>query len=271
MNLQQLDQQYFATMRWETRIPGLIREETEHVVRYTSPHKSQRYILAIRWPLTAPILEIVKSEVAAAREHGVHSLTWRIHSNDGIDGLESALIENGLVLDERGTQHFVEPSILLLALAKFTQIGDLSTREYTRPEELDNYLPIWEEAFPGQEHQRYLDDYKLLIRDNVLGVRFFAAHLGQSAISSGYMFHNPGDPMALLCGGATRTSARGRGGYLALVAVRAKAARDAGVETLCVDASEFSAPILRRLGFVPNHEVLFFETGTRRTSESNDH
>ena len=59
----------------------------------------------------------------------------------------------------------------------------------------------------------------------------------------------PGTDFAGLWGGSTLTPWRGRGIYRALVAVRARLAVRRGVRYLQVDASDDSAPILRRLGF----------------------
>jgi GNAT superfamily N-acetyltransferase len=54
---------------------------------------------------------------------------------------------------------------------------------------------------------------------------------------------------ARLLGGSTRPQWRGRGIYRALVAARAQRAAARGIKYLQVDASDDSAPILRRLGF----------------------
>ena len=59
----------------------------------------------------------------------------------------------------------------------------------------------------------------------------------------------PAGSFARLLGGSTLPQWRGRGIYRALVAVRARCAAARGVKYLQVDASDDSAPILRRLGF----------------------
>lgn len=55
----------------------------------------------------------------------------------------------------------------------------------------------------------------------------------------------------MLHGGATLPAWPGRGIHRALVAIRARRALARGHEFLAVDASESSAPILRRLGLTP--------------------
>jgi GNAT superfamily N-acetyltransferase len=68
-------------------------------------------------------------------------------------------------------------------------------------------------------------------------------------VSAAWLVFYPGTEFAGLWGGSTLAAWRGRGIYRALVAVRAQRAVARGVRYLEVDASDNSAPILRRLGF----------------------
>jgi GNAT superfamily N-acetyltransferase len=69
-------------------------------------------------------------------------------------------------------------------------------------------------------------------------------------VSAGWLTLTPGSEFAGLWGGSTLAAWRGRGIYRALVAARARLAREHGVRYLQVDASDDSRPILERLGFV---------------------
>ncbi|WP_216893031.1 GNAT family N-acetyltransferase [Nocardia alni] len=68
-------------------------------------------------------------------------------------------------------------------------------------------------------------------------------------VSAGWLVFREGTDFACLWGGSTLSQWRGRGIYRALVATRAALAIARGVRFLQVDASDDSAPILRRLGF----------------------
>jgi hypothetical protein len=68
-------------------------------------------------------------------------------------------------------------------------------------------------------------------------------------VCAAWLVHRPGTRFAGLWGGSTLPAWRGRGIYRSLVAARAGLAAARGVEYLQVDASDDSAPILRRLGF----------------------
>jgi GNAT superfamily N-acetyltransferase len=68
-------------------------------------------------------------------------------------------------------------------------------------------------------------------------------------VSAAWLVFYPGTEFAALWGGSTLAAWRGRGIYRALVAARARHATERGVRYLQVDASDDSAPILRRQGF----------------------
>lgn len=70
-------------------------------------------------------------------------------------------------------------------------------------------------------------------------------------VSAAWLVFVRGSDFAGLWGGSTRGAWRGRGIYRALVAVRAQRALARGIEYLQADASDDSAPILKRLGFHP--------------------
>jgi GNAT superfamily N-acetyltransferase len=83
------------------------------------------------------------------------------------------------------------------------------------------------------------------------GMTFFAVtdDAAGQVVSAAWIIFHPGTDFAYLAGGSTLEAWRGRGIYRALVAVRAQRAVARGARYVMVDASDDSAPILRRLGF----------------------
>jgi GNAT superfamily N-acetyltransferase len=79
-----------------------------------------------------------------------------------------------------------------------------------------------------------------------------AAEAEGTVVSAAWLVIRPGSEFGGLWGGSTLAAWRKRGIYRALLARRAGIAADRGIRYLQVDASDDSAPILRRLGF---HEV----------------
>ncbi|GAA3007793.1 GNAT family N-acetyltransferase [Streptomyces fulvorobeus] len=82
--------------------------------------------------------------------------------------------------------------------------------------------------------------------DSFVGV---VAMAGDEPVSSARMELCPGTGFAGLWGGGTVAPWRGKGIYRALIAHRARIAAGRGYRHLMVDATDQSAPILRRLGF----------------------
>ena len=80
-------------------------------------------------------------------------------------------------------------------------------------------------------------------------IAVFAAEAGGKVVSAAWLVFRAGTDFAGLWGGSTLREWRGRGIYRALVATRARLAEARGFRYLHVDASDDSAPILRRLGF----------------------
>jgi GNAT superfamily N-acetyltransferase len=80
-------------------------------------------------------------------------------------------------------------------------------------------------------------------------IRIYAAVAGDRPVSVGWVRHKAGETFGGLWGGSTLPEWRGKGIYSALVAVRARAARQQGCRWLTVDCSPMSLPILERRGF----------------------
>jgi hypothetical protein len=252
---------YDHTMRRHTTVPGKVREELRHTVRYTDRHGSLRYVL---WhdfqDLTAAQMEaLVDAEIADARLHA-SALCWRIHETDNPAWeLERMLLEKGFKPDADVVQHFITPQALLARLQHAQLPNGIEIRELVTPRELSDLQGVWDDVWPDASNARYVTDNQNVMESGERGFRYFAAFDGPLAVSSGSIVHIPGNPFALLVSGATRRSYAKRGIYHAMVAARAQTALAAGVETLAVDASSESAPVLAKLGFAPQVRVKFVE------------
>ncbi len=249
---------YNETMRRNTRVPGMVREQTPYTVRYTNPHGSLRYVLWHDFPI-ALTEQIVAEEIADAKVHA-GALCWRVHADDSpCNALVASLLAAGFERDADATQHFISPDALVANTAQIVCPEGFEIRELVSPYELEDYIGVWDDVWPGMPNARYVNDYQLLMESGERGPRFWAAYEGGLAVASAYIIHPTGNAMALLCAGVTRRSYQRRGLYHALVRARAQAATAAGVTTLCVDASSESAPVLQKLGFAPQVSVQFFE------------
>jgi hypothetical protein len=115
-------------------------------------------------------------------------------------------------------------------------------------------------VWPDAPNSRYVNDYRALIERNEPGILFYAGFaVNDEPVTSGYMFHHPGDAFALLCGGTTKAAWRRQHAYTRMLAIRAHAALERGASYLAVEASPESKPILARLGFTALSTLAFYE------------
>jgi GNAT superfamily N-acetyltransferase len=115
----------------------------------------------------------------------------------------------------------------------------------TDTETADMFVQVHNEVFGG-DHAAV--GRKLLAdTENQLG---FVVVADGEPVSGARVEFSHGTDFASLWGGGTRPEWRGRGLFKALVAHRAKLAKEKGFRYLQVDASDDSSPILQRLGFV---------------------
>ena len=125
----------------------------------------------------------------------------------------------------------------------------VSARRVASVDELVTARRIQHEAFGGSaevaDYERAEADFAT---EGEVGSTFLAFADGEP-IAAGYASYTPLG--FILFGGATLPSARGRGGYRALVAARAREAAERGTPVLVTHAGQMSRPILERLGFTP--------------------
>ena len=251
---------YDDTMRRNVHIAGCVREITPLVTRCTTTTGSQRYLM---WHdfRESDLAASVDVEIAAVRGHA-KVLMWKLYAHDSAhDELREELIARGS--NETGPYTLMATPVqaMLNALAasqKDTSIN-LAVSELLTAKDLDAYQTIWDDVWPDAPNSRYVDDYRALIEKHEPGIVFFAGFDGDNPVTSGYMFHAPSAPFALLCGGTTKAAWRHQHAYTRMLEARAQAALQRGAKYLAVEASAESKPILERLGFMPLSTLAFYE------------
>jgi hypothetical protein len=258
LNSPQLLALYDDTMRRNAKPAGLARETSPFAARYTAPSGSLRFILWHHFDESC-LDEAVDAEIAAARGHA-DALMWKVYAHDTpAKALEEKLTARKFKPEEPSALLIASVAAICDALgSKRDGANTLKVRELDTAASLDAYLEIWNAVWPDSPNERYVNDYRALVAERDPGVAFFAGFSGnEEPVTSGYMFHHPNDPIALLCGGATKAHARGRGAYAQMLVARAYAARARGASHLAVEASP--DPILKRLGFVELSRLMFYE------------
>ncbi|MFJ9536040.1 GNAT family N-acetyltransferase [Streptomyces sp. NPDC101225] len=170
---------------------------------------------------------------------------WKLYGHDRPEDLGRRLRAAGFVPEPEET--------LMVAEVAALDLG-------AEPPEGIRLAPVTDAAGVGlvaQAHEKAFGTDGSRLRERLLArltqapdtVLATVALAGDLPVSAARLELVPGTRFAGLWGGGTVEPWRGRGIYRALVAHRARAARDRGYRYLQVDASDLSRPILERLGF----------------------
>lgn len=174
------------------------------------------------------------------------AVEWKTRGHDHPADLTERLRAAGFVPEERET--------VVVGLAE-----EMAVRQPVAPEgvvvrrvtaDLDMHrIAAMESAVWGEDWSWLADDLIGRIDAAPDEIAVYVAEAGGEVVSAAWLVFRAGTEFASLWGGSTLSEWRGRGIYRALVATRAALATARGVRFLHVDASDDSAPILRRLGF----------------------
>jgi GNAT superfamily N-acetyltransferase len=126
---------------------------------------------------------------------------------------------------------------------------DVGIRIVHAPKDLNLIAELESEVW-GENFGWIAKDLHSKITADPGNVVILVAEAGGRVVSAAWLVFTDGTDFAGLWGGSTLVQWRGQGIYRALVARRVQIARDRGVKYLQVDASDKSAPILARLGFI---------------------
>jgi GNAT superfamily N-acetyltransferase len=195
-------------------------------------------------------VDAVEAAVAEIREllraRGRGGAEWELGDSCTPPDLVEQLAGLGILPDEN------EPVSIGMVLAEGSALEvpeGVSARRVASVEELVAARRIQDEAFGGNADEVDFEQAEAdFASEGVVGSTFLA-FAGGEPIAAGYASYTPLG--LLLFGGATIPSARGRGGYRALVVARAREAADRGTPVLVTHAGQMSRPILERLGFTP--------------------
>ena len=172
-------------------------------------------------------------------------LEWKLFGHDRPGDLAGRLRNAGFAPEARETLVVFD---LANPLEQAPPLG-ISIRRVADRAGLADVVAVGTRAF-GEDHSAMNDEFLARIEHGT--VLFYAAYAATGEpVCAARLEVPPSGEFAGLFGGGTVPEHRGRGLYRALVAVRAREARERGYRYLTVDARDTSLPILRRLGFVP--------------------
>ncbi|WP_129266420.1 GNAT family N-acetyltransferase [Streptomyces sp. M3] len=226
--------------------PGVRVERESDVVRQVGSADDWNGVV---W--TAPDLDAVRAEaaIAAQVEHytglGHAEFEWKVYSHDRPADLGGRLLAAGFAAEPPETL-FVAPAAGLTAGAELPE--GVRLRNVTDAAGVELMVRAHELAF-GADGSRLRHQALARLADAPETFVAVVALADGEPVSGARMELHPGTGFAGLWGGGTAAGWRGRGVYRALIAHRARIAAERGYRFLQVDATDQSAPILRRLGF----------------------
>ncbi|MFG1619420.1 GNAT family N-acetyltransferase [Nonomuraea wenchangensis] len=187
-------------------------------------------------------LIIRQRDYFAARGEAVE---WKTRGHDQPADLTERLRAAGFVPEEQET--------VLIGLAKDMTVapalpGGVTLRQVTDDGDMRR-IAAMESVVWGQDWSWLGDDLIARVSAAPDQIAVMVAEADGEVVSAAWLVFREGTEFAGLWGGSTLPAWRGRGIYRALVAARAELAVARDVRFLHVDASDDSAPILRRLGF----------------------
>lgn len=178
----------------------------------------------------------------AARGEAVE---WKTRAHDTPADLPRRLGAAGFVPEERET--------VLVGRAAESAAGapvlpdGVTVRRVTADQDMRRIAAMESQVW-GQDWSWLADDLIGRVASAPDEIAVYVAEAEGEVVCAAWLVFRTGTEFASLWGGSTLAEWRGRGIYRALVTVRAALAVSRGVTYLHVDASDDSAPILRRLG-----------------------
>lgn len=251
MNKDKLLAIYDQQLRFESCDPLSERQaippDAPFVVRHVPLDTHARWGWVIWSQLTeANADQLIAEQVDFFVERG-KNFEWKRYGHDEPPDLDERLLRHGFNREERESVMVLDlEDPRSLASEGFPGIEVCQIRDLA---DLDRIIQV-EDAVWHESHAWIAEElgYELTQPDEPL-LMYLAYSEGIPASAAWIRFHK-GTQFAALFGGSTLPEYRKRGLYTALLAVRARAARERGYRFLSVDASEMSRPILEKHGFV---------------------
>ena len=229
--------------RIDFEFPGTVREKTEGVIRDLMTLENRGFIAYSNLDETT-VDAAIEEQLAYFQAREI-PFEWKVYDHDKPEDLRQRLQARGFVMED-------PEALVVLDLQEAPDVywtSDISCVERVTDLEGVRGVRQLEEDVWGDDHawieKRLAHDLQTM--PDLLSV--FAVRADGRIVSAAWMYYHPPSRFASLWGGSTLPDYRKRGYYTALLAARAREARDRGFRFLTVDASPMSRPILEKLGF----------------------
>jgi GNAT superfamily N-acetyltransferase len=233
--------------RRNAHFPDNERKETAHTLCFLDTQGGLGFVLysQLGGLTDAAIDRVIDEEIAWFRERNA-DFEWKVYSHDMPPDLRDRLAAHGFEVGNAET--------LLIRDMEHApaRLFDLRGHDVIRLMDtalVDDVMAVEKEVWGGEKAglaQR--------LRRELVGapeyLSVFLARVDGVPVGAAWMTYTPESDFASLWGGSVLENYRGRGVYGALLAARAREARERGRRFLMIDAGPMSRPIVESMGFI---------------------
>lgn len=235
---------YDAEQRVAQVYPHVERSESMGVLRSYVPAEKRGFI-AYSHLRESGVDRVIQDQVNYFKQKQA-GFEWKVYDHDTPANLKERLSDAGFVPEEAEALMVME---IDSAPEGFFDPGSLDLRRISRPEGIAD-VQLVEETVYGREWDNLLVNLRKDLTENPDLVSVYAGYSGGRPVACAWTYFHPGTHFASFWGGSTIQEFRSQGFYTALLAVRAREARQRGFKYLTVDAGPMSRPILEKHGFL---------------------
>ncbi len=184
-----------------------------------------------------------------ATRPAVTEVEWKTRAHDVAPGLHEALVATGFAPDEPETIMLGDAALLTGEMARPPGAGLPEGAALVRVTDLDGARRV-QDCYDAVFGPGPWSVAETMVRrmEKDPGYEVWAVEHDGEVVASGRLAPVAGSDFAGLWGGGARAEWRGRGLYRALLEARARSALAQGKRYLHSDSTEYSRPILERLG-----------------------
>lgn len=234
--------------RQENDFPHARKDLLPRLIRFVPPEPGMSFVLYTDLD-ESNADAVIEAQVDYFIQLG-RPLNWKVFSHDRPADLVQRLAARGFEVDEPDAV-----MVLDIAAAPDSLLAQplADIRRLTHRSQLTDVVAILESVWNENFDWVY---ERLGAHMEIPGyISVYVAYAEDAPASTGWIYFNKGH-FASLWGGSTLAAYRGQGHYTALLAARAREARERGKRYLTIDAGKMSRPIVARHGF----EVITYAT-----------
>jgi GNAT superfamily N-acetyltransferase len=244
MDINQTLALYDEEQRRTIEYPGLLREETQRVVRHVDLIGTDSLVIYSSLD-SNNANSLIQEQISLFEELG-HDFEWKYYEHDSPPDLKARLAASGFEIGET-------ESIVALDLAdlpeELLQSATHDLRKITDANQINEVMIVQDEIWQSDQDSLARRQLVYEMQNVPDSISVYVVYADNQPVASAWIRFKDVSCFASLWAGSTLPAYRRRGIYTAMLAIRAQEALKRGKRFLTVDAGEMSLPILEKLGF----------------------